>query len=134
MSYLISWDDGSPNVILVEVKNTTTWEEALSAQVEANKMIESSTGECSVILNLTQLSGMPAISISQMRKHRDSWHPRTTNVIFVSKDILIKTLVATAMRIYQRFARTTDRMIMFAPDLQDARRIIQQSHIPVITT
>ena len=97
-------------------------------------MIESSTGECSVILNLTQLHGMPAITISQMRKHRDSWHPRTTHVIFVSKDILIKTLVATAMRIYQRFARTSDRMIMFASDLQEAREIIQESRISVTIT
>jgi hypothetical protein len=122
MPITISWDNDRHTMQVYEFSQVWTWDEFYAAKREADGILDGITHPVAVVFSGPPDVRIPEGFIAQVVNITRTRHKRAYLAVVVTSNMLVRTLLNTASKLYGREFRT----VAFVPDLAAARVLVEE--------
>ncbi|MEO8609149.1 MAG: hypothetical protein ABI690_14765 [Chloroflexota bacterium] len=122
MAIHIQWDNDEQTRFLYHFDAAWVWDEFFAAKDRAKIMMDAVSHKFAVIIDLTEVSRLPADSLARARNALRSGHPGAFFIVLVVPHPVVRTVIGTLRDI----APLSPRSIEIASSLDEARTMVDQ--------
>jgi hypothetical protein len=113
----IRWDNPDQTRFVYHFEAQWTWDEFFVAKEQAKTLLDVANHKFVVIIDLTEVSRLPADSLAKARYALTNGHPNAFYIVLVVPNAIVRTIIGTLRDI----APITNRTLEFAATLDEAR-------------
>jgi hypothetical protein len=122
MGIHIRWDDADQTSFVYHFDEHWTWDEFFAAKEQAKILLDAVSHKFAVIIDLTEVSRLPADSLAKSRHALRSGHPGAVFIVLVVPNAVVRTVIGTLRDI----APITPRLVDIVSTLDEARTQVNQ--------
>jgi hypothetical protein len=130
MGIHIRWDNAEQTSFVYHFDEGWTWDEFFAARDQFRPMLDAAGHKFAVIIDLTEVSRLPADSLTKSRNALRNAHPAVFFIVLVVPHPVVRTVIGTLRDI----APISPRVVGIVPTLDEARALVNQRLLAAKTT